>query len=190
MILQHLPNLISLGRILLVGPVIWALASERYGLTLLLFSVAGFSDALDGYLAKHFGWTSRLGSLLDPAADKLLLVGTFLTLGWLHALPWWLVLVVILRDLVILGGALAYRLLIGPFAGQPNLASKVNTFLQICLVIAVLIERGLGPLPAGVITALGFGVVLFALLSGGRYVLDWSRLARSAHRAVNRPPPR
>jgi len=175
---SRLPNAISVGRILMVGPILWALGSERFGLTLLLFSVAGLSDALDGYLAKRYRWTSRLGSLLDPAADKLLLLTTYLMLGWLALLPWWLVGLVLLRDLVILGGAAAYRLFIGPFEGQPNVYSKVNTFLQICLVIAVLVDQWIDGLPAWFESSLMAGVVVFAVLSGARYIFDWSRLAR------------
>jgi cardiolipin synthase len=95
---SQLPNLISVGRIVLVGPLAWSLASERYGTTLVLFTIAGVSDALDGFLAKRYGWTSRLGSLLDPLADKLLLVTMFVLMAGFQMLPVWLVALAVLRE--------------------------------------------------------------------------------------------
>jgi cardiolipin synthase len=179
---SQLPNLISVGRILLVGPVAWSLVTERYTTTLLLFTVAGVSDALDGFLAKRYGWTSRLGSLLDPLADKLLLVTVFVLMTWVGMLPGWLVALALLREVVILGGAFAYHRLFGPFAGEPTPASKVNTFLQIALVIAVLIERAAMPLPAGTVEWLVIAVAASVLVSGVQYVWVWSRRAQRAAR--------
>ncbi len=84
---RDIPNIITVFRFLLVTPVVWAMLNDRFGLALLLFGVAGLSDAVDGYLAKRNNWTSRMGALMDPLADKLLLVCTFVTLGWLPGLP-------------------------------------------------------------------------------------------------------
>jgi len=86
-LLRHLPNLISMLRILMVPPVAWLIVEQHYALALGLFVVAGVSDGVDGFLAKHYGWTSRLGSILDPLADKLLLSVSFVTLAWLGHLP-------------------------------------------------------------------------------------------------------
>lgn len=177
---SQLPNLISVGRIVLVGPVAWSLVEQRYGLTLVLFTLAGISDALDGFLAKQFGWTSRLGSLLDPLADKLLLVTVFVQLAWAGLLPVWLVVLALLREVVILGGALAYRLRIGPFEGEPTFPSKVNTFLQIALVIAVLVDLGLSPLPGALREGLEVAVAVTVVVSGAQYVWLWSGRARGA----------
>jgi cardiolipin synthase len=91
---RDIPNLITGLRILLVAPFLWLLLEEHYGAALLLFVIAGISDALDGFLAKYYGWTSELGGLLDPIADKLLLMGAILALGWLNELPGWLVMLV------------------------------------------------------------------------------------------------
>jgi len=173
---SQLPNLISVGRIVLVGPVAWSLVEQRYGLTLVLFTLAGISDALDGFLAKQ----CRLGSLLDPLADKLLLVTVFLQLAWAGLLPAWLVALALLREVVILGGALAYRLRVGPFEGEPTFASKVNTFLQITLVIAVLVDLGLTPLSAALREGLEVAVAVTVVISGAQYVWLWSRRARGA----------
>lgn len=176
---SDIPNLISMARIALVLPVAWSMLHGHFGVALVLFVVAGISDGIDGYLAKRFGWISRLGSLLDPAADKLLLVTSFVTLGWLGLVQGWVVVVVLLRDLVILGGVLAYRIRVGPFEGRPNLPSKVNTFLQLCLVIALLLDQGLLPIPALLINVLIVAMVLFSAWSGALYVHDWSRIGRS-----------
>ncbi|MDE2089174.1 MAG: CDP-alcohol phosphatidyltransferase family protein, partial [Gammaproteobacteria bacterium] len=105
---RDLPNLISVLRMLLVLPVVALLMTEHYREALLLFGLAGLSDALDGFLAKRYGWTSRLGAVLDPLADKILLVSSYIALGWLRLLPLWLVAAVIVRDLVIVIGAAVY----------------------------------------------------------------------------------
>ncbi len=90
--LRHLPNLISMLRVVLVVPVVWSLLNDRFDIAIWLFLIAGASDGLDGFLAKRFGWSSRLGGILDALADKFLLVSTFLCLWWLGVFPWWLVL--------------------------------------------------------------------------------------------------
>ena len=108
---KDIPNLISILRILLVIPVIAALMDHQFGLAMVLFAIAGISDALDGFLAKHYHWESRLGSILDPLADKLLLVASFATLTWLGFLPSWLLWLVLGRDIMIVFGVLSYHYL-------------------------------------------------------------------------------
>lgn len=170
---RHIPNLITGLRILLVYPVIYFLLERRFGLSLGLFFLAGVSDGLDGFLAKHYHWQSRLGSYLDPLADKLLLVSSFLALAWLGLVPVWLAAAVVLRDAVILAGAVAYYFLLRPFDGEPHWTSKVNTFLQLLLVVSVLFSLGVWPLPAWLLSAL-MGVVFAAsLVSGAVYVRVW-----------------
>ncbi len=168
---------------LLVIPVAWTIVKAHFGQALLLFAAAGFSDALDGYLAKRFGWQSRLGSLLDPAADKLMLVISYLALGWQGLVPHWLVAAVILRDLVIVGGAIAYHVLIAPLEGQPSLLSKANTLAQIILVLAVVADRAVLPAPDWVLDGLIWVVALTTLASGVAYVWVWShRSLLDAHK--------
>ncbi len=116
---RDIPNLISFLRILLTIPVVWLLIEQQFSAALILFGVAGFSDALDGYLAKRFAWRSRLGGLLDPLADKALLMSSFLVLGVLGLIPVWLVMLVIFRDLVIVGGALYYHFSIEDLQARP-----------------------------------------------------------------------
>jgi len=182
---RHLPNLITGLRILLVAPFLWALLEERYSTALLLFIIAGVSDALDGFLAKYFGWTSELGGLLDPIADKLLLMGAILALGWLNELPGWLVALVILRDLLIVGGAVSYHLLIERFEAAPLMISKLNTLVQLILVCAVIVHYGMIPLPNILLTGLIVLTALTTVWSGAAYIWQWSRRARSRRRSTD-----
>lgn len=172
---RDIPNLITVVRIFLVIPTVDAMLDERYGLALLLFVTAGVSDAVDGFLAKYFHWQSRLGSLLDPIADKLLLVSCFIAAGFMSLLPPSLVAAVVLRDVLIVSGASAYYLLLGPFEGEPLLVSKVNTLVQLVLIVAVLADRGLGTVPSAILDLLVVAVFTTTVLSGGMYVYLWGR---------------
>jgi len=174
---RDIPNAITVIRFLLVPPVVILLLQERFLAALLVFGVAGFSDGLDGFLAKRYDWSSRLGALMDPLADKLLLVSSFLTLGWLGWIPLWLVAIVILRDLVIVAGATFYHMRIGHFEAEPTLISKLNTGAQILLVLAVMFSLGVRAVPTGWIDLLCYGVLATTLLSGLDYVLTWGRRA-------------
>ena len=115
------------------------LHAGEYLPALALFIVAAVSDGLDGYLAKHFSWTSNLGSFLDPLADKLLLVTVFVETAWLGLVPWWLTAAVVARDVMIGLGALVFRLWFGPLHGRPTLISKINTAAQLLYVMLVLL---------------------------------------------------
>ncbi len=179
--LRHLPNLITLLRILLVGPIVWALLQGRFELAIWLFLVAGISDGVDGFLAKRFGWSSRLGGILDALADKFLLVSTFVCLWWLGVFPGWLVLLILARDLLIVAGGVLYNLRIEPVQPAPSRISKLNTFLQIVLAALGVVHLGIAPLPPLLLQSLMAAVVVTVFLSGAGYVRDWSRRAR-AHR--------
>src|ERR1700687_3858934 len=124
--MRHLPNLICLLRIGLVWPIVVSIAHADYPRTLLLFFIAAMSDGLDGFLAKRFHWTSELGKLLDPLADKLLLVGVFLVATWYGLIPRWLTIVAVGRDVLILLGSLAYHIGWGPLRGQAGVRNKNN----------------------------------------------------------------
>jgi len=174
---KDIPNIISVLRILLTIPVVYFLLEREYTLALLLFAVAGFSDGLDGFLAKHYGWTSRLGGLLDPLADKALLVTSFLVLGATGLIPIWLVVLAVCRDLVIMGGALYYNFAVEEVQPTPTLISKLNTLLQILLVILVVMDAGPYPLPAVLLETLEWAVLATIIWSGGQYVYVWSRMA-------------
>lgn len=177
--LRHLPNIITGARIALVVPLLWQIVHGHYLSALVLAAVAGATDALDGFLAKRFRWQSWLGSMLDPLADKLLLIGSLAALVHIDALPVWLLLVVLLRDVVIVGGALIYHARVGRFTAQPNLLSKLATAAQIFLVLAELGRlAGLAALPAGVRAGFLAVVVVLTVVSGVHYLLDWSHRLR------------
>jgi len=179
---KDIPNIISLFRVLLTIPVIWTLLEGRFELALILFFIAGVSDGLDGYLAKHYGWQSRLGGLLDPLADKALLVSAFLCLGGLGILPAWLVALVIFRDVLIVSGALVYSFQIEQLNAEPSLISKLNTVLQIVLVLVVVVHHGVFELPAIVVQSMIWAVTVTTVLSGVAYVIEWGMRARRVSR--------
>ena len=182
---RDIPNIISIGRILLTIPVVMLMSREHFAIALVLFAVAGASDGLDGYLAKRNGWESRLGSILDPIADKLLLVSSFLVLTVLGYLPVWLLLVVFGRDIIILGGAIAYHSLIGNYDLEPTIISKINTFTQIILVITIMFSLSIYSLPEWMLTRLIDVVFATTVMSGIDYVWTWGRNAMKEYKNKN-----
>jgi len=136
------------------------------------------SDGLDGFLAKHYGWSSRLGALLDPLADKALLVACYASLAWIGLLPVWLLVLVVARDVVIVAGAVVYNYRIRRLEAQPTLISKLNTLLQILLVLLVIVQQ-LAPWVDEVwVRGLIYAVTVSVVWSGLDYVVTWSRRAR------------
>jgi cardiolipin synthase len=174
--LRHLPNLLSLLRMGLTVPLAWWIGDGRYDAALALALVAGFSDALDGFLAKRFHWQSWLGGVLDPLADKLMLVASFVSLALVGALPWWLAAVVVGRDVLIVAGAVIYHYFIGRVSAEPSRLSKFNTCAQIVLVLTVLLHLSrYAEWPAWLITGLIWLVAVATSASGIDYVWRWSR---------------
>ena len=144
--LRHLPNLITALRIALVVPLCLLILAQRWPQALAVAALAGVSDALDGLLARRFGWRSWLGGMLDPLADKLLLTAAFVTLALVGVIPMWLTALIVGRDLVIVVGAIAYHALIGRFDAAPTRLSKWTTVVQIVFVLYEL-QRAAGWLP-------------------------------------------
>lgn len=177
--MRHLPNIITLLRILLVLPIMFLLSRQQYDVVLWLFLIAAISDAVDGYLARRYHWQSSVGAMLDPLADKVMLVGCYLILGWMVLLPWWLVALVIFRDVVILTGALVYRWRCGELKMTPSLISKVNTILQMLLGLWVIVSAAGVDTWQWLLQALIMLVALSTLWSGIDYILVWSRRARA-----------
>lgn len=176
--MRHIPNLICLLRIALVLPVVLALRDGQYLQLALLLALAAFSDGLDGWLAKHYGWESELGRFLDPVADKLMLVAVFITAVTEGLVPWWLAAAAVLRDSVIALGAAAYRLWIGPINGAPTFLSKLNTTLQFIYLLCVAFTLNFSFPPVEVRDALAWVVLLCTCASGIDYVLTYARRAR------------
>lgn len=175
-----IPNLISMARIFLVLPTVMALLNEQFVLALLLYTLAGISDGLDGYIAKRYHYISRLGSILDPLADKLLLVATYVALAWLELLPVWLAAAVVARDLLILIGAILYHLLIGKYEMAPTLISKLNTLSQIMLGLLTVFSAGVYALPDQLLGWLVLFVFGTTVMSGLDYMWVWGRRALRA----------
>ncbi len=175
---SDLPNLISVLRLVAVVPVVYLLMRHAFGWALLLFALAGLSDGVDGFLAKRYGWQTPLGALLDPLADKVLLVSCFLVLGALDLLPIWLVLAVVFRDLVIVSGALLYHFRVEDVQAAPTWASKLNTVVQIALVVAAITNAGPLPLPPWLVGGLIWFCLATVVVSGTQYVWVWGQRAR------------
>jgi cardiolipin synthase len=180
---RHLPNLICLLRIVLVWPIMVSIAHAEYPQTLVLFFIAAMSDGLDGFLAKRFNWTSELGKLLDPLADKLLLVGVFLVATWYGLIPRWLTIAAVGRDVAILLGSLAFHIGWGPLKARPMISSKINTLLQLLYVLAVVAHAGYGLPPASVLDALAWLTLVTVLISGFSYSREFTRRALLVARA-------
>jgi cardiolipin synthase (CMP-forming) len=172
---RHLPNALTVMRMILVVPLAWLILEAHFDAAALVAAVAGTSDALDGWLAKRYGWQSWLGGVLDPIADKLMLMGCFLSLGLIDAHPAWLTWLVIGRDVVIVLGAVAYHNLVGRVSAQPTLLSKVTTCIQIAYVLAQLSHLSSWlDIPRPVLTGLIWLTAVSTLLSGIQYILVWS----------------
>jgi cardiolipin synthase (CMP-forming) len=172
----NLPNLITLARLLSVPLTIWLIFDERYGTAFWVFVGAGLSDALDGYIAKRFDRRTWIGGLLDPAADKAMLAGVYVSLGLAGQLPAWLVTLVVLRDFLIVLGFFLIHSSAVPKQLDPLYISKVNTLVQITLVGFVLARLGLdietGPATWLLIDA----AALTTVLSGFSYLVRWARV--------------
>lgn len=176
--LSQLPNAITILRILLVVPLAWLILEHRYASALVVAAVAGASDALDGFIARRWGWRSRLGGLLDPIADKLLLTVAFIALALVGGLPVWLAALVIGRDLVIVGGAVAYHAIVGRFDAAPSRLSKWTTLVQILCVLFVLVQlSGLSERVSGLSSHLLEELFLLTaaltIASGIHYIVVW-----------------
>ena len=179
---RHIPNVISSIRILLVAPIAVTLIHHQFVITMALFGVAALSDAADGFLAKRNGWQSELGAVLDPAADKLLLVTVFIALAYMRLVPLWLMVAAVARDAIIVCGALLYRICFGTLSVRPSVVSKFNTLCQAAYIMAVVGREQLSLPPAWMVTVLGALVFVTVMISGMDYVLIYGRRALSLAR--------
>ncbi|MET0532817.1 MAG: CDP-alcohol phosphatidyltransferase family protein [Steroidobacter sp.] len=180
--MRHIPNALCILRMLLVVPVAWLLSEGEYQLTLWLFAFAGLTDGLDGFLAKRFGWTSELGKILDPLADKILLVSVFITLAALGIVPVWLAATAVLRDVTITAGAISYNALYGYPNGRPTFISKINTGCQIVYLLLAVAAKAGNWAPDIALIVLGALVFVTTVVSGIDYVVTYTRKAIEASR--------
>lgn len=168
-----IPNMISVFRLFTVPLVVWLISTQQYSLAFWLFLLAGASDGIDGFIAKRFNQASKLGAHLDPLADKVMLVAVFLAVGIQGLLPLWLVILVISRDLLILGAVILSWVLHQPIPMKPLLVSKANTLAQIVLVCLVMAGMAFDLQLAIFMNISVFLVAVLTLLSTLAYLLDW-----------------
>lgn len=176
---RHLPNAITIARLILVLPIAVFIIEQQFLIALVLFTVAGISDGLDGFLARRYGWESAFGKLIDPLADKLLMMTTALTLGLLGHFPLTLMLLMIVKDIAILGGVFSYTALAGFPQIHPNRLGKLTTALQIILLVSVLLDLSFRTtVPETFFQAWFWTVAIMTLMDGMLYLWVWTaRLA-------------
>ena len=178
--MSALPNYLSMLRIALVLPITWLLWQHQVMSAFWLMLVAGFSDALDGFLARRYGWQTELGTLLDPLADKFLIAAMYLVFTLQGLIPLWLVALILTRDILILLGAGVYRGVFGDLTVNPSLLSKTNTALQILVVLMLMVSQmPIGDLGPGLLTFLQAytfpALTALCIASGCHYLFVWGR---------------
>jgi cardiolipin synthase len=178
MILKNIPNALTLFRLALIAPFLLFLYQQEYDRALYIFFLAGFTDGLDGWLARHFHWQSLFGSIIDPLADKLLVISSFVSLYLIGILPGWLVLIVFIRDACILLGAFLWFWFIQrKFDFEPTLLSKINTTVQLGLVTFCLFELAyfvVSPVLLGIVIAVTTFTTMASFID---YMRIWSKKA-------------
>ncbi len=180
--MPNIPTIITIVRLLLAPVVAYLIIAGNYAAASAVFVAAALSDVVDGAIARRFCLVSELGARLDAIADKVLVLSTALILAWEGLLPLWLAAAIVIRDAVILSGAIAYRVMVGHVEMAPSLLSKLNTALEFGAVTAVMVDAsGILDLAAWLPAAFA-AVFLTIVLSGAQYVWVWSRKAASARR--------
>ena len=180
--LRQIPNLITLARLLAVPVTVYLILLGELVPAFWIFVAAGISDAVDGLLAKRLNLVSEIGAYLDPLADKALLMGVFVTLGYVGQVPIWLVILIVFRDVLIIGGAILFQTLTHSLHVEPLFISKVNTAAQITLAAAVLARPALGVALDEVPEILTLIVAMTTFLSGAAYVIKWGWMAVTMER--------
>ena len=169
----NIPNLITLARIFAVPVLVWLIIHGEYAAAFWVFVLAGISDALDGFIAKKYGFVTKLGTYLDPVADKALLVSAYITLGQAEHIQAWLVILVVFRDVLIIGGTVLFHTLDRPVEMRPFIISKLNTFMQIFLIVVLLGNLGGGFPDFGALPMLAYLVGFTTVCSGLAYMVRW-----------------
>ena len=172
---MNLPNLITLGRLILVPVIVWLLLSGFTRAAFFAFLIAGLSDAADGFLAKRYKMETELGAYLDPLADKMLIVCIFVTLGLGGGLPVWLVIAVVTRDILIVAAVVLSWIMGHPVAIRPFIVSKANTVSQIVLAGTVLVDEGFSLDLSGIRIVLVWLTAALTLASLASYLNAWLR---------------
>jgi cardiolipin synthase len=180
---MNVANAITLLRLCLVPVMAYLLLEGSHAAAFWTFVVASVSDGIDGFVARQFNQRTHIGAVMDPVADKLLILASVLGLAWIKVLPLWLAALMIGRDFVIVVGAASYRIAIGPYRMQPTALGKICTFLQFALIV-ILLAQTAGYLDARALLPWLFGLVAaFTVLSGAHYVWVWGQKASRSHAA-------
>lgn len=170
-----LPNLITIGRLFLVPLAIVMILDGKWQAAFVVFVAAGVSDAIDGFIAKRFDMASELGAYLDPVADKALIVSIYITLAMVGAIPAWLVIIVVSRDIMIVAAVVLSWVMDKPLAIAPFAVSKMNTAAQLAFAALVLGSRAFGVDPGQAVAVGQFVVALLTLGSMTAYLAFWLR---------------
>jgi cardiolipin synthase (CMP-forming) len=171
------PNIITLVRLGLIPVTAYYLVAQAYGIALLIFFIAALTDLADGYIARRFELTSALGATLDPIVDKLNILVATVLLAWQLLMPIWLAVAIVVRDVIIVVGALAYRLALGHVEIAPTRLSKVNTFIEFSVLLLVM-AAATGWIDTGAFMATAFVIVFMTVVaSGAQYIWLWGRKA-------------
>lgn len=179
---RHLPNALSVLRLLMAVPIALLVVADRSQLAMALFIAAGTTDGIDGWLAKRFGWQSQLGGWLDPLADKALVLSVCVALAVHGDLPYWLLGLIVVRDLVIVSGAIAFHFNFAPLHAAPTLIGKLTTLVLLLLVVVLLWRNISAGVPATLVTGLVYLSTALLFVSGVDYVRRWSAKARKVSR--------
>jgi len=182
----YIPNILSLARIGLVPFVIVLLQDQQFLAALLVFLIAGVTDGLDGWIAKHFDARTELGAILDPLADKALLVSAYVMLSIMELIPFWLMVAVVFRDVIIVVGYLMMVIFYGSVEMQPLRLSKLNTFLQISFILVVLSALAWSLQIQLFVEVLSYAVLVTSIASGIAYSYIWSMKALQSSDDISR----
>lgn len=174
---QQIPNALTLFRLCMVPVLGWQIVVQHYWFALIIAIVAGLTDAADGYLAKRYGWVSHFGGIVDPLADKLLMIAAFAALAWVGLLPWWLIVLTVIRDSAIVTGGLFYHYLIERIEALPTMLSKLNTVMQVVLVAVILVQACCIDGYHWLANFLIYMVAALTLITLVQYVWVWSHKA-------------
>ena len=176
---MNFANIITVVRLLITPIIVWLIFSSYYGLGLIFFVFSGLSDALDGFIAKQYNQRTILGSYLDPVADKVLIVSSILALGYMGAIPPWLIILIVSRDLAILGAVIISWLVERSLKIEPIISSKINTFLQIfytgLILLSLTYQEQIIYLDNFILPTFSILIALSTLSSWFSYLILWLR---------------
>jgi len=176
---MNFANIITVVRLLLTPIIIWLILSHYYSSALIFFIISGLSDALDGFIAEQFNQKTVLGSYLDPIADKTLIVSSILALAYVGSIPSWLVILIVSRDLAILGAVIVSWLAESSLKIEPIISSKINTFLQIVYIGLLLLNNSISDsmndLSTYILPVFSILIAFSTLSSWFSYLLLWLR---------------